>query len=345
MPSINSANNLTTAPEYTLSIVAPAYNEEQVLPEFHRRLVTVLDSLSADAEIVYINDGSTDNTLGVIQDLRAGDPRVALIDLSRNFGKEIALTAGIDHACGDALIVIDTDLQDPPELIPQLVQAWLEGHDVVYAKRTERQGETWLKKITARAFYRILQRMSRVKLPEDTGDYRLLSRRAADALRQLREQHRYMKGLFSWIGFRQKAVLYRREPRFAGQTKWNYWRLWNFALDGITSFTIVPLKIASYMGFILSFTAFLYGSWTIVKTLMFGDPVRGYPSLMTVLLFIGGIQLLFIGVIGEYLGRMFDESKRRPLYFLNSYEPSKHNHSSSIPQIFHSMADEFIEKQ
>ena len=307
---------------YTLSVVVPAHNEESVLPEFHRRLVAVLDTVPALSEIVYVNDGSTDRTLTVIQTLRIQDSRVALLDLSRHFGKDIAMTAGFDHARGDAVIVIDADLQDPPELIPDMIQVWQEGYDIVYAQRTAREGETWLKKATARVFYQTIQRFSRVYIPEDTGDFRLLSRRAVGALKQLREQHRFMKGLFAWIGFPQKAVFYRREPRFTGRSKWNYWRLWNFALDGITSFTIAPLKIASYFGFILAFCAFVYGSWIILKTLLFGDPVQGYPSLMTVVLFLGGVQLLFIGILGEYLGRMFEESKQRPLYLLNAYEPA-----------------------
>lgn len=322
---------MSLTPAYTLSVIVPAYNEESVLPELHRRLTAVLDTLPALCEIVYVNDGSTDRTLTVIQALKAQDQRVTLLDLSRNFGKEIAMTAGLDHAGGDAVIVIDADLQDPPELIPELIRVWQEGYDVVYAKRTVREGETWLKKATAQAFYRLIRQVSRVGIPENTGDFRLLSRRAVAALKQLREQHRFMKGLFAWIGFPQKAVLYQREPRFAGQTKWNYWRLWNFALDGITSFTIAPLKAASYFGFILALCAFIYGSWIILKTLLFGDTVPGYPSLMTVVLFLGGVQLLFIGVLGEYLGRMFDESKRRPLYLLNAYEPAAHTGSTPSP--------------
>ncbi len=250
------------------------------------------------------------------------DPRVAIIDLSRNFGKEIALTAGLDHARGDAVIVIDADLQDPPELIPELVAKWQEGYDVVYARRTARDGETLLKKTTAKLFYRFIQGINRVKIPADTGDFRLLSRRAVDALKQLRETHRFMKGLFAWIGFPQVAVNYRRDPRFAGKTKWNYWQLWNFALEGITSFTITPLKIATYVGLFTACGSFAYALFVIYKTLAYGDPVQGYPSMMVVVLFLGGVQLMTLGVIGEYLGRMFNETKRRPLYFINSFQPS-----------------------
>jgi glycosyltransferase involved in cell wall biosynthesis len=307
----------------SLSVVVPAFNEEQVLPEFHRRLSAVLDTMPVTAEIVYVNDGSSDRTLAVMARLREQDPRVAVVDLSRNFGKEIALTAGLDHARGDAVAVIDADLQDPPEMIPELFRGWVEGYDVVYGKRTSRAGESIVKKSTAYLFYRIIQRLSRVRLPEDTGDFRLLSRRAVDALGRLREQHRFMKGLFAWIGFRQKAVPYERAPRAGGKTKFNYWRLWNFALEGITSFTTAPLRVATYLGLVTAGGAFAYGGFIVADTLMFGNPVAGYPSLLTVVLFLGGVQLVTIGIIGEYLGRMFDESKQRPLYFLNAYEPAR----------------------
>ena len=307
-----------------LSVVVPAYNEEEVLPEFHRRLSEVLEKLNVSSEILYVNDGSSDATLKTIKAFQ--DPRVAVIDLSRNFGKEIALTAGLDHACGEAVIVIDADLQDPPELIPELVEKWQAGYDVVYARRTERNGESFLKKASAKLFYRVIQGVSRVKIPEDTGDFRLLSRRAVESLKQLRESHRFMKGLFAWIGYPQIAVNYRRDPRFAGKTKWNYWQLWNFALEGITSFTINPLKIATYLGLLTAAGSFTYALFVIYKTLVFGDPVRGYPSLMVVVLFLGGVQLMSLGVIGEYLGRMFNETKQRPLYFINSFTPStSHN--------------------
>lgn len=306
-----------------LSVVVPAFNEEHVLPEFHRRLSAMLETLPARAEIVYVNDGSTDGTLSIMRGLRESDPRVAVVDLSRNFGKEIALTAGLDHAHGDAVAIIDADLQDPPEVLPELFQGWLEGYDVVYGQRTSRRGETALKRSTAYLFYRTIQRLSRVRLPEDTGDFRVLSRRAVDALARLREQHRFMKGLFAWIGFRQKAVAYERAPRAGGTTKWNYWRLWNFALDGITSFTTAPLRIATYLGLVAAAGAFAYGVYMIGRTILFGNPVPGYPSLLVVILFLGGAQLMTIGIIGEYLGRMFDESKQRPLYLLNGHEPAQ----------------------
>lgn len=307
-----------------LSIVVPAFNEMEVLLAFHQRLAVVLGKLPLAAEIIYVNDGSSDRTLEVMKSLRDVDSRVAILDLSRNFGKEIALSAGLDHALGDAVVVIDADLQDPPELILELVKQWQAGFDNVYAKRIARDGETFLKKATARAFYNLIQRIGRVKIPQDTGDFRLLSRRAVDSLKQLREQHRFMKGLFAWIGYPSKEVPYRRDARFAGVTKWNYWRLWNFAIEGITSFTIAPLKIAMYVGLFTAIASFIFGLALIANTLLYGNPVAGYPSLMAVILFLGGAQLMALGIIGEYLGRMFDETKHRPLYIINSHQPSVH---------------------
>jgi polyisoprenyl-phosphate glycosyltransferase len=308
--------------ECTLSVIVPAYNEQEVLPEFHQRLARVFATLPFRAEVVYVNDGSNDQTLSVLQALRQGDPRVSIVDLSRNFGKEIALAAGLDHISGDAVVIIDADLQDPPELIPRLLQAWQEGYDNVYARRTRRDGETWVKRMTAHLFYRVIQSVSRVRIPEDTGDFRLLSRRAVESLRQLREQHRFMKGLFAWIGYPSIGIDYQRDARAAGQTKWNYWRLWNLALEGITSFTIAPLKVATYIGVLIGLLAFVYASIVIYKTLVFGDPVQGYPSLMVVVLLLGGANLIAVGMLGEYLGRMFDETKSRPLYFVNAFVPS-----------------------
>jgi glycosyltransferase involved in cell wall biosynthesis len=304
-------------------LVVPLFNEEAVLQEFHRRLSSVLDRLQLSAEIIYVNEGSTDGSLALIHDLRERDPRIALVDLSRNFGKEIAMTAGLDHATGDAVVIIDADLQDPPEVIPELLAQWQKGFDVVYAQRTAREGESFVKKFTAHWFYRLIQRSNRVKIPVDTGDFRLLSRRAVDSLNRLRETHRFMKGLFAWIGHPQKAVPYHRDRRFAGKSKFNYWRLWNFAIEGFTSFTIAPLKVATYAGAAIAGLAFAFALWIIVKTLLYGDPVRGYPSLMVVVLMLGGVQLITIGVLGEYVGRMFNETKGRPLYLLNEYMPAE----------------------
>jgi polyisoprenyl-phosphate glycosyltransferase len=305
-----------------ISVVVPVYNEAEVLPEFHKRLSAVFEMLPYALESVYVNDGSDDGTRDVLDKLRATDPCIAIVDFSRNFGKEIAMAAGFDNACGDAVVVIDADLQDPPELIPEMIHLWPSGYDVVYAQRTARQGETWFKKASAAAFYRVIQGISRVKIPPDTGDYRLMSRRAVDALNRLREQHRFMKGLYAWIGFPQIALPYQRDARFAGVTKWNYWKLWNFAIEGITSFSIAPLKVATYLGLLASVVAFVYAFFIVLRTILYGDPVRGFPTLIVVVLFLGGAQLAALGIIGEYLGRMFDETKQRPLYLLKGLETS-----------------------
>ncbi len=300
-----------------VSVIVPAYNEQEVIREFHKRLSAVLDSLTVRSQIVFVNDGSTDDTLEILKSLQTDDARIAIVDLSRNYGKEIALTAGLDYARGDAAIPIDCDLQDPPELIPTLIEKWREGYNVVYARRVSREGETWVKKATAFGFYRVMQGLGgKVVIPADTGDFRLLDRKALDAMGQMREQHRFMKGLFAVIGFKQVAVDYQRDPRFAGTTKWNYWKLWNFSLEGITAFTIAPLKASTYFGLLTALFAFLYGLYIFTKALFFGDPVPGFPSLMVMIAFIGGIQLMVLGVIGEYLGRVFNETKRRPLYFV-----------------------------
>jgi glycosyltransferase involved in cell wall biosynthesis len=301
--------------------VVPVFNEEVVLPEFHQAISDVLPDLPFDFEIAYVNDGSSDKTLGIIKTIGESDKRVTLIDLSRNFGKEIALTAGLHKAAGDAVIVIDADLQDPPELIPELIREWQNGYDVVYAQRSHRKGESLLKRTTAHFFYRIIQRINKITIPEDTGDFRILSRRAVNALNTFNEQHRFMKGLFAWIGYRQKAVQYQRDPRHSGETKWNYWKLWNLAIDGITSFTIAPLKISTYLGLLTAAGAFGYGIYMVIETLIHGNPVPGYPSLIVIILILGGVQLVAIGILGEYLGRIFNETKGRPLYFVNEYLP------------------------
>ena len=319
MPATATAHPKPGRP--SLSVIIPVYNEDAVLAEFHRRLAAVLDTLAADAEVVYVNDGSSDGTKMLITSLRESDPRVALIDLSRNFGKEIAMSAGLDHAHGDAVVVIDADLQDPPELIPDMMRAWQEGFDVVLMRRRSRAQESWFKKATARAFYRAIGRMGTIDIPENVGDFRLLSRRAVAALRRFPERSRFMKGLFAWIGFPCRELDYDRDGRQAGVTKWNYWRLWNFALEGITSFSVVPLKVASYVGFVTALVAFAYGVYVIGKTLLYGDPVPGYPTLIVVVLFLGGLQLMALGVIGEYLARMFIEVKQRPLYLVQQALP------------------------
>ncbi|MES3004035.1 MAG: glycosyltransferase family 2 protein [Pseudomonadota bacterium] len=301
-----------------VSVVVPAYNEADVLPEFHRRLASVLDAVDGACEMIYVDDGSTDSSLGVMHDIASRDARAVVVALSRNFGKEAAMTAGLEHASGEAVIVIDADLQDPPEEIPAMLAQWREGADMVLMQRSSRAGESWFKQWTARRFYRVMDRLGEIDVPGDVGDFRLLSRRAVDAVRQLRERTRFMKGLYSWVGFRQVILRYERDARHAGETKWNYWRLWNFAIEGITSFSTAPLKIASYAGFAVAFGAFLFGAKVLLKTMFFGDPVQGFTTLVTVVLFLGGVQLMALGVIGEYLGRVFVEVKRRPLYIIES---------------------------
>lgn len=307
----------------TFSVVVPVFNEADTLPAFHARLVRVMHALGESWEVVYVNDGSRDASLALLESLRADDPACAVVNLSRNFGKEIAMTAGLDHARGAAVIVIDADLQDPPEVIADLVAAWRDGWDMAYAQRRVRAGETWLKRATAAAFYRMMQRVGRVQMPRNTGDFRLMSRRVVDALGQLREQHRFMKGLFAWVGFPAVAVPYDRAQRHAGRSSFNYWKLWNFALEGVTSFTVMPLKVATYLGLATALFAAVYGGQLILRTLLFGNPVPGYPSLMAVVLFLGGAQLVTLGVVGEYLGRVFNETKGRPLYLVERFTPSR----------------------
>lgn len=306
----------------TLSIIVPVYNEEDVLLAFHKRLSSVLDTLPLRNEILYINDGSTDKTLSILQELKKVTPNISIINFSRNFGKEIATTAGLNKVVGDATVIIDADLQDPPELIPEMIKYWQEGYDVVYGKRTSRAGESAFRKLTAFLYYRFIGYVSDISIPVDTGDFRLLNRQAVSSLNKLKEQHRYMKGLFAWIGFSQKEISYDRDSRFKGSTKYHYWKLRNYALDGITSFTTAPLRIASYLGFLIATGGFIYAGFVIINTLIYGSPVKGYPSMMVVVLFLGGVQLMALGVIGEYLGRVFNEVKDRPLYLIDSYIPS-----------------------
>lgn len=302
------------APGVILSIVVPVYNESDNILPFYKRLTGVLEGLGESFEILFVDDGSTDLTPDRLTALSGSDNRIRVIGLSRNFGKEIALTAGIDHASGEAVIPIDVDLQDPPELIPRLVEKWREGYEVVYATRSERLGESWLKKWTAALFYKFIKRFTDFEVPADTGDFRIMDRKVVDALKEVREHHRFMKGLFSWVGFRQTGIFYTRDARYTGKTKWNYRKLTNLAIEGITSFSYVPLQLATWCGFIVSFMAFLFGCYMVVRTLLYGDPVRGYPSMIVIILFLGGVQLFSLGVMGEYVGRIYMESKKRPLY-------------------------------
>jgi glycosyltransferase involved in cell wall biosynthesis len=305
-----------------LSIVSPVYNEAENLSEFYLRVINATDNLNLEIEIIYINDGSQDSTIDIITKQRQIDNRITIIDLSRNFGKEIALTAGLDYSSGDAVIVIDADLQDPPELIPKLVEKWREGYDVVNAKRIKRKGESLLKKVMSYIYYRLLFYLSDINVPRDTGDFRLLNKNALDALLKLREKHRYMKGLFVWVGFKQKEIEYEREARFKGKTKWGFFSLFNLAFDGLTSFSIMPLRLASTIGFLSALIGFFYGAVIFFKTLFFHEPVAGFTSLVVLVTFFGGIQLLSIGIIGEYIGRIFNETKNRPLYVVKNIQGS-----------------------
>lgn len=305
-----------------VSVVCPAFNEEETLGGFAARVEGVMRVLAQPFEIVFVNDGSRDRTLARMMSIRTARGNVTIVDLSRNFGKEIATTAGLDHAKGDAVVIMDADLQDPPELIADMIEGWREGYDVVYARRRARHGDGPIKRVTAALFYRLMKRIGTVHLPENVGDFRLMSRKAVDAVCALRERHRFMKGIFAWVGFASKEVVYDRAPRSAGTTKWNYWRLLNLSIEGITSSTIAPLRVSTYLGFATAFAAFLSGAFFIAKTVFYGDTVAGFPTLIIAMLFLGGVQLMVLGVIGEYLGRIFNETKQRPLYFAAAVMPS-----------------------
>ncbi|MDZ7626815.1 MAG: glycosyltransferase family 2 protein [Parvularculaceae bacterium] len=305
-----------------LSVVCPAFNEVETLGGFAARVEGVMRALGQPFEIVFVNDGSRDATLARMMSIRAARGNVTIVDLSRNFGKEIATTAGLDHAKGDAVVVMDADLQDPPEVIAAMIDGWREGYEVVYARRRMRHGDGPIKRLTAALFYKLMRRAGSVDLPENVGDFRLMSRKAVDAVCALRERHRFMKGIFAWVGFPSKEVIYDREPRSAGKTKWNYWRLINLSIEGITSSTIAPLRVSTFLGFATAFFAFAAGIFFVAKTLFYGDPVAGFPSLIIAMLFLGGVQLMVLGVIGEYLGRVFNETKNRPLYFATTILPA-----------------------
>ena len=307
-----------------ITILVPAYNEQEVLHMLYERLKKIIDSNTKyDFEILLINDGSKDKTLSIMEDLRKKDNRICYLNLSRNFGKETAMIAGLDFSKGNAVIIIDADLQDPPELIPEMIKYWEQGYDDVYAKRKSRSGETWFKKFTSKMYYKTLQNVTKIEIQKDTGDFRLLDRRCVDALKSIRESQRYTKGLCSWIGFNKKEILYDRDPRAAGSTKWNYKKLIDLSIDGITSFTTAPLRWSAILGLIISGIGFIYMIYIIIKTILLGVDVPGYASTMVVILFLGGIQLIVLGVIGEYLGRAFYETKGRPLYFVDKYNETK----------------------
>jgi glycosyltransferase involved in cell wall biosynthesis len=302
--------------DFSISLVVPMYNEEAVCDQFFARTIPILEGITPDYEIICINDGSHDNTLTLLKNFRAGNDRIKVVNLTRNFGKEAALTAGINYAGGDCVVPLDSDLQDPPELIPELVARWSEGYDVALAVRTDRSSDSFGKRLTASLFYRFMQRISDISIPSNTGDFRLMDRKVVEALKSLPERTRFMKGLFAWLGFTQIAVPYVRPPRTAGTTKWHYWKLWNFALEGIFSFTTLPLRVWTYIGLGASFFGLAYMSIIIFRTLFFGVDVPGYASLLVTILFFSGLQMIGMGILGEYLGRVFIESKQRPLYLV-----------------------------
>lgn len=301
-----------------ISLVAPMYNESEVLQHFFDVVTPILEQISPDWEIICVNDGSKDDTLAKLQALHQQDPRIKVINFSRNFGKEAGTTAGINFSRGKAVIPIDADLQDPPELILEMVEKWREGYKVVLATRRARQEDTWLKRSSALMFYRIISAMSEVEIPKNTGDFRLMDRQVVDTLKQLPEKTRFMKGIFAWLGFPTTTLYFDRPERFAGESSWNYWKLWRFALDGIFAFTTLPLQIWTYLGAFISFCSFVYASFLVLRTLIQGVVVPGYASTMVSILFLGGIQLISLGVIGEYVGRIYKEVKGRPIYIVDN---------------------------
>ena len=307
-----------------ISIIIPAYNEEDSLPYLYERLTKLIDDIkNYEFEILFVNDGSKDKTLEIIKEYRKKDNRFAYVNLSRNFGKEIAMIAGLDYAKGDAVVFMDADLQDPPELLPELIKYWEEGYDDVYARRKTRDGETFLKKFTSKMYYRVLQKLTNIQIQKDTGDFRLLDRRCVNALKKLRESQRCSKSMFSWIGYKKKEVLFDREPRVAGKTKWNYKKLIDLAIDGITSFTTSPLRLSTYLTIPTFITLAVYFIYVIVKSCTINEPIQAFQAIILINLFFFGIIILLIGIIGEYLGRIFNETKNRPLYFIDEYNGEK----------------------
>lgn len=313
-----------------ISIVIPAYNEEDSIPFLYERLDKLMDNMNNyEFEVLFVNDGSKDKTLKLIKDLRNKDERVNYLDFSRNFGQETAMIAGLDYATGDCVILMDADLQDPPELIPELVKHWEEGYDDVYAKRKNRKGETWLKKFTAKAYYKVLQSITKVEIQRDTGNFRLLDRRCVNAVKKLRESQRCAKSIFSWIGYKKKEVLFDRDPRIAGKTKWNYKRLVDLAIDGITSFTTTPLRISTYIAIPTFIVLFIYFIYVIIKCIVLNVAIQAFQAIILLILFFSGIQILLFGIVGEYLGRIFNETKNRPLYLVNEYNGKRENNDSN----------------
>jgi len=329
-----------------ISILIPAFNEEASIKYLFERLQILMDvNVRFDWEVLLVNDGSTDKTLLLLSQMHEKDNRFNYLDLSRNYGKEVAMLAGFDYVTGDCMVIMDADLQHPPELIPEMIQYWEEGYDDVYARRSAREGESFFRKKISRLFYWLLQRMTKVEIQQDTGDFRLLDKSCIAALRTMRESQRYTKGMYSWIGFNKKEILFDQQARVAGSSKWNYFELIDLAIEGITSFTMSPLRISSFVGIVVSFGAFIYMIYVFILALIFGDPTRGYPTMMVVILFLGGFQLLSLGIIGEYLGRIFMETKNRPPYFARLYNGKKINRILSEEQIQKTESSDSCEKQ
>lgn len=316
-----------------VTVLVPAYNEQASLPLLYSEMSGLMESLDQyDWQLLFVDDGSTDNTLEIIKQMYRQDKRVNYISLSRNFGKENAMLAGLDHTCGDCVIILDADLQDPPSLIPEMLQEWENGYQDVYAKRDTRGRESAFRRKMSLLYYRLLAKISNIEILQNVGDFRLLDRQCIDALCQMRESQRYTKGLFCWIGFRKKEIIYKKHDRTQGKSSWNLLKLMNLALDGITSFSIVPLRISSILGLLSSLAAIVYMLYFFIKTLLFGDVVQGFPTLIIVILFLGGMQLFSLGIIGEYLGRIFNESKHRPVYVIaeSGMENSSHKENDTM---------------
>jgi glycosyltransferase involved in cell wall biosynthesis len=313
-----------------VSIVVPMYNEGEGIHELIKRLDQALAEHFGALEFIFIDDGSSDDTLSILQQLKESDPRIVVIALARNFGKEAALTAGLDRASGAFVVPLDADLQDPPECIPKMIAKAREGYDVVYGQRRIRLGETWFKRLTAWGFYQVAAKLTTVSMPQNTGDFRVMTQEVVASLKLIRERNRFMKGIFAWVGYKQCAFLYDRHPRHAGGSKWNTLQLINFAIDGITSFSVKPLRASSYLGILVSLLAFIFGLFYAIKAALFGDAVQGFPTLIFAILFLGGIQLLSLGILGEYIGRIYHESKDRPLYIVKNSIPKKQSPESSF---------------
>ena len=302
--------------EPSISIVAPVFNEEENIEEFFLRVKKVLDKETKTWEIIFVDDGSSDKSIEILAQLNENDGKVKIISLSRNFGKELAMTAGLDFADNDVIVPIDSDLQDPPELIPEMVELWKKGFDIVLAVRSKRNNESWVKQKTAELFYKFIGNITEIRIPKNTGDFRLIDRHVLSSIKELRETQRFMKGIFSWVGYKTTSIHYERDSRYAGKTKWNYWKLWNLALEGITSFSTLPLRLATYIGLIISLSSLVYLISIIYKVITNGVDVPGYASTLTIILFLGGVILFFMGIIGEYVGRIYIEVKNRPLYII-----------------------------